>query len=66
MKILVDLQVLGFLSVYAPQFCLKDAVKDLFYAQLLAIPASASLIPYDDCNDGGHSIGSGYKDAHSG
>ena len=58
--------MVGFLSVYAPQFCLKDVVKDLFYDQLLAIPASASLMQYDNCNDGGHSIGSGYKEVHGG
>ena len=34
-KILVGQQVFDFLSVYAPQCCLKDAVKDLFYGQLL-------------------------------
>ena len=64
MKILARQQVLGFLSVYVPQCFLKDAVKDLFYDQLRAIPASTSLIPYDDCNDRGGSEGSGYKEVH--
>ena len=65
-KILVCQQVFGFLSVYAPQYCLKDAEKDLFYDQLRAIPASASLISYDDCNDCGGSTGSDYKEIHGG
>ena len=30
-----------------------DVVKDQFYDQLRAIPASTFLIPYDDCNDHG-------------
>ena len=63
-KILVSQQVFGFLAVYASQCCLKDAVKDLFYDQLRVIPASASLIPYDDCNDRGVSTGSSYKEVH--
>ena len=66
MKILVGQQVFGFLSVYATQCCLKDAVKDLFYDQLRAIPASASLIPSDDCYDRGGSTGSCYKEVHDG
>ena len=64
MKILVGQQVFGFLSVHAPQGCLKDAVKDLFYDQLRAIPASVSLIPCGECNDRGGSTGSGYKEVH--
>ena len=31
--------VLTFLSVYAPQCCLRDADKDLFYNQLRAVTA---------------------------
>ena len=63
-KILVDQQVFGFLSVYAPQCFFKDAVKDLFYDQLRAISASASLIPYDNCNDRRGCICSCYKEVH--
>ena len=49
-KILVGQLVFDILSVYVPQCCLKDAVKDLFYDQLRAIPTSVSLIPSDECN----------------
>ena len=65
-KILVSQQVLGFLAIYAPQCCLNDAIKDLFCDQLRALPASASLIPYDDCNDRGGSTGSSYQEVHGG
>ena len=73
---LVGQKVFGFLSVNAPQCrlndgvkdaqqcCLKGAVTDLFYNQLGAI--SASVIPYDDCNDRGGSTGLGYKEVHGG
>ena len=30
----------------------------------MTIPASASLIPYDDCNDRGVRTGSGYNAVH--
>ena len=63
-KILVGQQMFGFLSFYAPQCCLNDAVKVLFYDQLCAIPASASLTAYADCNNHGCRIGSGYKEVH--
>ena len=62
MKILVGQQVFGFLSVYAPQCCFKDAVKDLFYDQLRVIPASASLMSIVMTS----STGSGYKEVHGG
>ena len=65
-KILVGQQVLCFLSVYALQCCLKDAAKDIFYNQLRATPASASLIPYDECYDRVGSTGSGYKEVDGG
>ena len=65
-KILVGQQVLCFLSVYAPQCCLKDAAKDIFYNQLRVTPASASLIPYDECYDRIGSTGSGYKEVDGG
>ena len=65
-RIPVGQQVFGLLSVYVPQGCLKDAVKDLFYDQLRSIPASTSLIPYDDCYDRGVSTGSCYKEVHGG
>ena len=52
-NILVEQQVFCFLSV-PPQCGPRDAVKDRLYGQLRAMPAitpaSASLIPYDDCN----------------
>ena len=49
------------LPVCSPQCGPSDAVKDRLYDQL---SASASLIPYSDCNGHGGRTGSSYKIVH--
>ena len=67
-KILVGQRVFCFLSVYAQQCSLRDAVKDRFNDQLRAmnamIGAAIFLTPHGDCNDYGSNTGSGYKEVH--
>ena len=69
-KLIVGQRVVTFLSVYAPQSCLSDEVKDLFFDQLRAvtarIPASEFLIPCGDWNGNVVHAGTGHREVHDG
>ena len=70
LKLIIGKAVLTFISVYAPQASLPEAVKELFFDQLQVavakVPASEILIPVGDWNGHVGATAGGYQDAHGG
>ena len=70
LKLIIGKAILTFISVYAPQSNLPEALKELFYDQLqhavAKVPASEILIPVGDWNGHVGTAAGVYQEAHGG